>query len=160
MSFDAGEQQTIPTLDALLACVTPNSLCNLELKHLDNVPAFIQQLQSALLAHDIGLEQIIVSSFHHGWLAEIQALWPRLTVAYLVAHYPRDIDDYFETLPGHMINVALDVVDEQLIEAAHNQDKKVWVYTVNAREDMTKCKRMGADGIFTNYPQLAKRLVF
>ena len=150
--LDAGNGEQIPTLPDVLNCLAPNTLCNLEIKHLQDAESFVQQLQQLVLHHDIALEQIIVSSFHHGWLRDIQTLWPRLTVAHLISHYPAEPDTYFSSLPGHMVNMALDMVDSALIAAAQQQGKKVWIYTVNTEADMKVCALMGADGIFTNYP--------
>ena len=45
-----------------------------------------------------------------------------------------------------------------MVLAAHRNNKKVLVYTVNHIDDIAECKKMGVDGIFTNYPLRASRI--
>ncbi|WP_425293385.1 glycerophosphodiester phosphodiesterase [Hydrocarboniphaga effusa] len=40
-----------------------------------------------------------------------------------------------------------------------NQGRRVYVYTVNEPEDMHRLRAMGVDGVFTDYPDRALKLI-
>jgi len=46
-----------------------------------------------------------------------------------------------------------------LIERVHEEDRKAFVFTVNQASDMFRLFDNGVDGIFTNDPMLARRVV-
>ncbi|MBO1254607.1 glycerophosphodiester phosphodiesterase [Alteromonas sp. 5E99-2] len=158
MVLDAGNNESIPTMDALLNWLPANTLCNIELKYLTDSVLFCSQLKQIISNHNIDISQLLVSSFHHGWLNQISQQFPTLPLAYLIAHYPQNLDSYIQSIPASTLNVALDVLDKEMVLAAHRNNKKVLVYTVNHIDDIAECKKMGVDGIFTNYPLRASRI--
>lgn len=48
--------------------------------------------------------------------------------------------------------MALDFVMPDLVRAFQAQSIKVFVYTVDEPEDIARMKRMGVDGIISNFP--------
>jgi glycerophosphoryl diester phosphodiesterase len=48
------------------------------------------------------------------------------------------------------------IVDEELIKQCHEKGMKVIPWTVNDKKEITKIKKMGVDGIITDYPDLIK----
>jgi glycerophosphoryl diester phosphodiesterase len=50
-------------------------------------------------------------------------------------------------------------VDEALVASAHGAGLAVYVFTVDAAEDMRRLLRMGVDGLFTNHPKRMRALV-
>jgi glycerophosphoryl diester phosphodiesterase len=46
------------------------------------------------------------------------------------------------------------IVDEELIKQCHEKGMKVIPWTVNDKKEITKIKKMGVDGIITDYPNL------
>lgn len=60
-------------------------------------------------------------------------------------------------LPTHMRGVR--VVDQKLVDAAHNADLQVHVWTVNEPLEMTRLLDMGVDGLVTDRPDLLKDLL-
>ncbi|MBT4291609.1 glycerophosphodiester phosphodiesterase [bacterium] len=45
-------------------------------------------------------------------------------------------------------------VTDKLVETMHKNEKKIYCWTVNKREDFAKMKSLNVDGIITNYPDL------
>lgn len=158
--IDAGNGQRIPTLTSLVQNLASEKLCNLELKSVSNVKHFSDCLSDLLNRNHIPEENIIISSFHHGVLKQVHALNKRLDIAYLIAHYPEDVEQYFLSLPSHSVNVALDIIDANMVDIAHSLGKRVMVYTVNQVDDINMCKAIGADGIFTDYPLIAVQALY
>ena len=51
------------------------------------------------------------------------------------------------------IGTNFDKVDEEYIKKAHRHGLTVHLFTVNTDEDIQKAFEMGADGVFTDYPE-------
>jgi glycerophosphoryl diester phosphodiesterase len=45
------------------------------------------------------------------------------------------------------------VLDDRLLNVLHRRGKKVWIWVVNQPADVGRLRRLGVDGIFTEYPQ-------
>ncbi len=60
-------------------------------------------------------------------------------------------------LPTHMRGVR--VVDQKLVDAAHNAGLQVHVWTVNETQEMARLLDMGVDGLVTDRPDLLKDLL-
>ena len=50
-------------------------------------------------------------------------------------------------------------VNAAMIQAVHQQDMKIIPWTVNEILDMNELLQMGADGIITDYPDIAIKLL-
>ena len=44
------------------------------------------------------------------------------------------------------------IVNKKMVDDLHNQGFKVFVWTVNKKRDIEKMISLGADGIFSDYP--------
>ena len=47
-----------------------------------------------------------------------------------------------------------ELVDEKLVKEVHAQGMKIIPWTVNDKKTINKLKKMGVDGIITDYPDL------
>jgi glycerophosphoryl diester phosphodiesterase len=50
------------------------------------------------------------------------------------------------------------LVDDKLIKKCHGQNMKVIPWTINDKPKMEELKKMGVDGIITDYPNLFNEL--
>lgn len=154
-SLDAGNQQQIPVLAEVLLSAPLGTLCNIEIKHLYDVHAWLKVFDKACQISEKATTDIIISSFNHHWLFAIKQLRPDLNIALLTASYELAPLGFAATFEPWSINVALDVVDKSYIEKIKQYGCKALIYTVDDPEDMRLLKQWGADGIFTNKPELA-----
>lgn len=157
--LDAGDGEVIPTLEEVLATVPDGALCNIEVKHLRNAETWVQDVKRAVEDAQINPNALLISSFNHHWLAEISALWPQVAVGALTATYALDATYCARQLKAKSINIALDVVNADFVNAAKQEGLDVYVYTVDEPEDMLQLKLWGVTGIFTNVPDIAKQVV-
>ena len=157
--LDAGEGEVIPTLEEVLATVPDGALCNIEVKHLRNAEAWVQDVKRAVEDAQINPNSLLISSFNHHWLAEISALWPQVAIGALTATYALDATYCARQLKAKSINIELDVVNADFVNAAKQEGLDVYVYTGDEPEDMLQLKLWGVTGIFTNVPEIAKRVV-
>jgi glycerophosphoryl diester phosphodiesterase len=100
-------------------------------------------------------DQILVSSFNRRELIKARHLTPDIPIGVLVRGIPRDDAAFAEDLGAVSVHAGLSFVHRAFVDDAHRRGLKVFVYTVNHRDDLKRMRAMGVDGVFTNYPDLA-----
>lgn len=158
-SLDAGQGQQIPTLTETLATLPPDHWCNIEIKHLDNVAKWVDDVKQAIAVHGINPQHLLISSFNHHWLKAISEQWPEVKIGALTASYELLPFTSAKILCAYSVNIALDIANREFVEAAIEAGFKVFVYTVDDEEDMKMLKSWGVSGIFTNVPQRASQVL-
>ncbi len=140
-------RQTVLTAAELIAKVPPPFLLNLEIK-----AASPQKVVDLIQKKGIA-DRVIVSSFDHVLLKKVRSLHLTLSIGLLVDREPwKKIVQEARRLQVVSVNVPSRQVTPDLIEKAHQEGFKVYVYTVNDPAQMTSFIEMGVDGLFTNYP--------
>lgn len=155
----------VPSLaDALAACA--GLLVNIEIKNLPGDPDHdADETVAEAVAAEIGDTaihgRVLVSSFSMASVDRVRALDAGVPTAFLVFA----VDDVAETLArtvrhGHEAIHPWDgIVDDALIASAHGQGLRVNVWTVDDPQRMAALVRWGVDGIVTNVPDVARRVV-
>ncbi|MFT7243456.1 MAG: glycerophosphoryl diester phosphodiesterase [Candidatus Azotimanducaceae bacterium] len=147
--LDAGEGERIPTLQEVLNLCDRRINVNVELKGPDTaLPAC--DLLNAALKDGWHRDQFLLSSFNHRELARADPTFDRGALLYKTTDYASRA----QSLGAKAINLDQKLVSEAVVTGAHDQGLKVFVYTVNTREEMQVLKDMGVDGVFTDYPDL------
>lgn len=158
-ALDAGQGQRIPTLGEVLDLVEGRVPINIELKTgAGTAEAVAAHLLSRLEA-DATPDQFLVSSFHLPELYEFRQLLPQVPIGVLLCGVPLDWAACAAELQAECVNLSDEFVDERLVADAKSHGRRVYVYTVNEPEDMLHLRGMGIDGIFTDYPDRALRLL-
>lgn len=153
--LDAGNKQQIPVLAEVLSTAPSGTLCNIEIKHLFDVRAWLRVFDSACELSQKAIDDIIISSFNHHWLFALKQLRPELTISLLTASYNLDPLRFPPPFKVWSMNVALDVVDRSYIKEIKQSGCKALVFTVDDPDDMLMLQQWGVDGIFTNKPAVA-----
>ena len=156
----AGE--TIPTLDEVFKAVGKLTFTNVELTNLlsplDNLP----QKTAALVKRHKILPRVWFSSFNPVALLRIHRLLPESPLGLLA--WPGAAGWWARSplgrlVPHHSLHIASKDVKPRLIKRVHRDQRKIFVYTVNLENDMLRLFEMGVDGIFTDDPLLARRVL-
>lgn len=156
--LDAGKGQQIPTLQEALNLIDQRVGINIELKSWNGTGAAVARVLRDYLDQGWTAEKFLVSSFHLPELYEFRQLMPEIPVGVLLCGVPLDWAGVAVELGASTLNLSDEFVDEQLIADAHARGLKVFVYTVNLPDEMVRMKAMGADGIFTDYPDRAQHI--
>ncbi len=157
--------QHAPRLEEVIDVIGPAAeMLNFEVKNDDNVYPGIEAKLLAFLRSRPGLfEKALVSSFDHGTLKRFRELSPELKLAYLghnlstvlllpalrKARAVRAVNFHLSLRLAFGLNVA------RIRKAGF----KVCVYTVNTKKDALRMKRIGVDGIFSNFPDILGKWV-
>lgn len=153
----------MPTLAAALdVCV--GMLVNVEIK---NIPYEVDFDPDLVIADDVAAllarrdDDVLVSSFHLATIDRVRALDPTVPTALLTMVDPMPVDSLARVVAhGHVaINPWDPTVDDALVAAAHDAGLSVNVWTVDDPERIVVLAGYGVDGIVTNVPDLAGRVL-
>ncbi|NTU75471.1 MAG: glycerophosphodiester phosphodiesterase [Anaerolineaceae bacterium] len=162
-SFDAkfaGEK--VPTLAEVFETIGGRALINVELTNYESHGDDLLPKVTALVKK-FGLQDgIIFSSFHPLNIIKARMLLPGVPAGLLTLE--ADQGKLLRAWPGRLVAPALihpwlDDATDEFINAEHRRGRRVHVWTVNKAEDMTRLFNVGVDGIFTDDPVLAQKLL-
>jgi glycerophosphoryl diester phosphodiesterase len=150
--LDAGSGEQIPTLKEVLDLCVGRIKINVELKGPDTAEPVNALLRNAL-QDGWQADQFLISSFDHSELAKADPQFQRGALFHKATSY----FDKAKALNATYINLAQRLATRETVELAHKYGFQVLVYTVNTRKEMQAMKNIGADGVFTNYPDFFPR---
>jgi glycerophosphoryl diester phosphodiesterase len=153
-SLDAGKGEQIPFLEEVLDLTSSTAGLNIELKGGRTAAPVATILYDRMRRGVCQPDQILVSSFHLLQLMKFKRLAPEIPVGVLVAHTSLPYFGIASKLNAHSVHVKLDHLSEKFVAKAHSHGLRVYVFTVNNATDLERVHRLGADGAFTDYPEL------
>ena len=100
--------------------------------------------------------QVRIQSFDERVVREAWRLNPRLCYGLLIdkPKNPRLLLPHLGLVPQY-VNPHFSLVNRELTEYLHAKQIRMIPWTVNSKEDMLAMRQCGADGIITDYPELA-----
>ncbi|MCP5057614.1 MAG: glycerophosphodiester phosphodiesterase [bacterium] len=159
--LDAGGGEPVPTLDEVLDRFGNRIPFNLELKRGTRgaYPGLEAQALGAVTERGL-LGETLFSSFYDPVLKELRALSHEARLALLVSRrFPDGWPERARVLGAEALNPEDALVDEALIEGAHDVGLAVYVFTVDGPERMEELIGWGVDGLFTNHPDRMRALL-
>lgn len=142
----------LATLAEVLELVGDKAVLNIELKGPDCVAPVARLLENFVRSHKLGWDHYVISSFDHPQLLAFKQRLPQVKRGVLINGIPLDYAAGFDQLEAYSLNPCIDFINAELVRDAQARGLQVWVYTVNAEEDMKLMAALGVDGIFTDYP--------
>jgi len=152
-SLDAGKGQRIPTLRELFDLVNRRIGVNVELKGPDTAALSVSLIDQYIKDRGWDNDQFIVSSFNQRELGKAHRLKPQIRISVILGGMHRLYAPFARRHDVFSVHPRMDLVTAGFVESAHRRGLKVFVYTVNDPKDMVRLKTMGADGIFTDFPE-------
>ncbi|MBC21364.1 MAG: hypothetical protein CMG54_00390 [Candidatus Marinimicrobia bacterium] len=148
----------IPILDEVLALCPPNKIINIEIKTRDIINTeLINNLIGNINKYKLN-ESVIISSFNPFLIIELKKRNPNIKVGQLwcldkqepwyVTHTTKDL------LSPYSFHANVDHINKDMSDWARSQGMKIYLYTVNTSIQLNKAHKVGADGIFTDYPKI------
>jgi glycerophosphoryl diester phosphodiesterase len=160
-ALDAGGGERVPTLDEVLERFGARIPFNLELKR-GRRGEYAGMEAAALDAVERRglLERTLFSSFWDGVLERLRRRSATARIGFLLS--PRDPARPLEragAVGAEALHPWVGLVTPELVRAAHAEGLAVYVYTVDAPEEMRRLLDLGVDGLFTNYPARMRALI-
>jgi len=150
--LDDGKGEHIPKLQEVIELINRKAQLNIELKGKGTGFAVAK-----MLAMYFGMgwkhSDFVVSSFSRRELREFRESDAKTSIGYLIfvnifgsIHFAKKINAY-------SINSNFKMTTGRFVEKAHKNGLKVFVYTVDTKEDAKKMKELGVDGVFSDCPE-------
>jgi glycerophosphoryl diester phosphodiesterase len=120
-------------------------------------PAEFVELLMAVI-NEKGIEDhVIIQSFDFRSLQYLHEKYPAIKTSMLVEDYDkRGLDEQLKAL-GFIPTIyspAFELVNDKLVKKCHEQKIKVIPWTVNEKKQIEDLKKIGVDGIISDYPDL------
>ncbi len=140
---------------------------NIEIKNwpedpdFDPTDAVAEQVVSLVQRRD-AQSDVLISCFHQPSIDRVHALDASIPTAFLHHYEDRSWDDLAAAIAaaGHRALHPWDgVVDAALVDAAHRHGLEVNVWTVDDPDRMAALIALGVEGLCTNVPDVARRVV-
>jgi glycerophosphoryl diester phosphodiesterase len=151
----------MPTLLEILDRFAPRIEFNLELKIGTERPydGIEDIVVGAVEARGL-MHRILFSSFYDDVLQRMRQRSPEARIARLVSpRAPQALFEHAARVAAEAINPHVSLVEQRLVEEAHERGLRVYPYTANARAEMIRLLDCGVDGLITNYPALLNELI-
>lgn len=117
---------------------------------------FVELLMTVIKEKGIE-ERVIIQSFDFRTLQYLHQKYPIIKTAMLIEDFDkRSLEDQLKALgfiPA-IYSPYYSLVNEELLKKCHQQNIKVIPWTVNDKATIENLKKMGVDGIITDYPNL------
>ena len=158
--FEDNDECVIPTLEEVLKLLVDNEIkLNIELKtdviHYENIEKdTIDLVNRYKMSH-----RVVLSSFNYESLKICKKIDSRFKTAALYDRRRKDIVSYAKSIKVDAINPRLDLASKKLIKEAHKEGLKINVFTINNKWFMKRLIKMGVDGIFTDKPDILKKII-
>lgn len=144
----------VPALQEVFERYEQSTRYYIETKDPDSADRMEERLVELLRAHDL-LGRVLIQSFSQVSLRKVRALEPELPLIQLIGHRGsaaiRDrLDEFAEYAFG--VGPHKHSADAELIDAAHARGLHVHPWTLNETDEIERARELGADGVFTNFP--------
>ncbi|MEC8562253.1 MAG: glycerophosphodiester phosphodiesterase family protein [Pseudomonadota bacterium] len=140
--------ERIPTLDEVMPLLFNTRYIFLEIKELDALEIIRPLLKKI---PDEIQKNIFISSFDEQIIESFQQC-KKVNRALVTAIKSNDLMSRCKELNCSHIHVSLKIVDQKIIDDAHKNHLKVFVFTINEFFELDLCLKIGVDGVFTDVP--------
>jgi glycerophosphoryl diester phosphodiesterase len=156
----AGEK--LPTLEDVFEAVGKKVLVNVELTNYSSPNDDLIAKVADVVKRQNMQDRVLFSSFLPKNLKMMKVLLPDTPVALLCLEglggfFSRSI--FLKNVSPSIIHPYLADVNPDYVQMEHRRNRRVHVWTVNADQDIKKMMSMRVDGIFTDDPQKARKIM-
>lgn len=150
----------IPTLREVFHAIAETPLhFIIELKNFLSDQPHLEELVIEQIRRYHLTDRTIISSFNFDSLQRIKQLDPALTTGLLyVGPIPRPWE-VAKRYAADQLHVPMDQLSAQLVKESHKHNLTVLGWTVNSSKDIQDAFDMGVDGLITNYPGRARKIL-
>lgn len=150
-ALDAGHGERIPTLREVFETVNRAAFINIELKGKRTARPVEALIREFVERHGWRYEDFLVSSFSRG---ELRSLTNReIPIGLLLTRPTRLYGLSARRVRATAVNPAARYVSARFVEDAHRRGLRVFPYTVNAPGEIARLRKLGVDGVFTDFPE-------
>ena len=147
-----GTENKIPTLEEVLNIINKQVFLNIELKGKNTAKASLELVEKFINQKKISSQNILFSSFNWNELEKLRELNSDVKIALITENDPLLAIETAKKLKAFAINPNYKDLNKKNIKIIHNNDFKIYTWTVNNKRDISKMKSLKVDGIITDFP--------
>lgn len=147
-----GTENKIPTLEEVLNIINKQVFLNIELKGKNTAKASLELVEEFINQKKISSQNILFSSFNWNELEKLRELNSDVKIALITENDPLLAIETAKKLKAFAINPNYKDLSKKNIKIIHNNDFKIYTWTVNNKRDISKMKLLKVDGIITDFP--------
>ena len=151
LTLDGGHK--IPTLQDVLKLIDNKVALNIELKGANTSDRVNFIMDYYIKEKGWSQENFIISSFNWEELKEMRKINKDVAIAVLTEDDPQDAIPIAKELRAQAINPYFKKLNNENNLAIKEAGFKIYTWTVNEPQDINAMKRLGVDGIITNFPE-------
>ncbi len=150
----------IATLEETINFVDRKMKLDIELKERGCAEPTYRIVKNAIEKHGWLYDNFFISSFIRSELKTMKLLDNKIQLSVLFNWLLQfGVFRFAKKIGAYSINPSLLVTNKKLVDYAHKEGMKVFVWTVNKEKDITQMKRIGVDGIFSDFPDRLKKVL-
>ncbi len=160
--FDAYPGERIPTLDEVFESAGRRIFINVELTNYASPHDTLIPVVAEIVRRHQMQERVLFSSFFPRNLKKMKMLLPEVPVALLASEGIKGAaarSVFLTRISPQIIHPYLSDVDQRFVTLERERGRRVHVWTVNEETDLRRMFALGVDGIFTDDPVTALRLM-
>ncbi len=144
--------EKIPELGEVLDLINRKVKVNIELKCFNMAADVALVIHSKMKNNGWTYDDFIISSFLHQELVDLKKIDDQLNRGVFISSLPADLT---EILPIEPFSIELpgEFVTEEFIENVHSNGIKLFVWSIDDKEQLNEMEALGVDGVFINYPE-------
>lgn len=147
-ALNAGNNETIPTLEDALKAVAGRAGLLLELKVKGMAQQAVEAVQRVAFT-----DPVIYASFLHDELIQVRTFAPNAPLMALFGRLPRNPVVSAVRHGASHVGLRHDTATHRLVDACHRAGLLVCVYTADNPRDIQHGLSLGVDGVISNYPE-------
>lgn len=153
--------ETIPSLEEVLIWANnfPELWLNIELKYYSDTNKELVESSIPLIKKYRSDKNTVISSFEHDRLLDVHKLWPKVETAPIYKGNLPKPWHYAKSLKAKAIHPQYKSVTEDLVRTVQLHGVNVRPYTINDERSIRQYLKWGADGIITDVPDLALKIM-
>ncbi len=150
--LDAGDGQSIPTLQEVLDVIDRRIWVNIELKGDHTAEPVADVIKKYISKKGWRHEDFLVTSFNHYIVSDFKIACPDVpTGAISIATY-LDYGSYLQRLGVQVAVIFVDSAIDKIISDIRARGVEVVIFTVNDQACISRMLRLGVNGIISDYP--------
>lgn len=152
--LDAGDGQSISTLDEVLERVKGRTKINIDLKEDKAVPATVKIIEKYVRAKFFTFEDFLISAFKPSILLKIKKQNKHIPVCFNFIAFPPFFLIMSKFMGLSCIKPQKRLITPEFTHIAHSLGFLIYAWTINTKEDVERMRMCHVDGIVTDYPDI------
>lgn len=147
------KNETIPTLEEALECISSRSIAILEIKDSSITSAVAKKVIEMSL-----LECVVIISFNISDLETVRSIEPQIPTGWLIGGNEKSTDPIqlcqkLCSLGSSLLNVNHQLITQEFAYEVRKRGISLWVWTVDDIDRMQHLRDIGVQGITSNHPE-------